>query len=126
MEDERGIVLRKERQILMRWKDYFEKLLKEENERFPRGDGEPNNQEVAEVTRQEVITALKEMKNGRENYKEYGKEAKRAVAIAKAKAYDSLYEELDTEEGQGKDFKLAKQRNKSTKDIKHIRQMEDE
>ncbi|XP_063589595.1 uncharacterized protein LOC134766592 [Penaeus indicus] len=65
MKDERGIVLRKEREILMRWKDCFEKLLNEENERFLREDGEPNNQEVAEVTRQEVIIALKKMKNGK-------------------------------------------------------------
>ncbi|XP_037775545.1 uncharacterized protein LOC119572509 [Penaeus monodon] len=54
------------------------------------------------------------------------KEAKRAVAIAKSRAYDQLYEDLDSKEGQGKVFQLAKTRNKSTKDIVHIKQMKDE
>ena len=62
----------------------------------------------------------------KEHYKQCSKEAKRTVAIAKAEAYDNLYEELDTKEGQRKVFKLAKRRNKSTKDITHIRQIKDE
>ncbi|XP_063609077.1 uncharacterized protein LOC134783218 [Penaeus indicus] len=37
-----------------------------------------------------------------------------------------LYEDLDSKEGQGKVFQLAKTRNKSTKDIVHIKQMKDE
>ncbi|KAK3895133.1 hypothetical protein Pcinc_001148 [Petrolisthes cinctipes] len=59
-------------------------------------------------------------------YKQCNKDAKTAVAIAKAEAYDQLYNELETKEGQGKIFRLAKQRNKSTRDITHIRQMKDE
>ncbi|XP_037772666.1 uncharacterized protein LOC119568277 [Penaeus monodon] len=39
---------------------------------------------------------------------------------------DELYEDLDSKEGQGKVFQLAKTRNKSTKDIVHIKQMKDE
>ena len=62
----------------------------------------------------------------KEYYKQCSKEAKRTVAIAKSEAYDNLYEELDTKEGQQKVFKLAKTRNKNTKDIKHIRQIKDE
>ena len=62
----------------------------------------------------------------KEEYKQRCKEAKVAVAIARAEAYDNLYEELDTKEGQGKIFNLAKQRNKSTKDITHIKQIKDE
>ena len=61
----------------------------------------------------------------RAEYKQRCKEAKIAVAIAKSEAYDNLYDELDTKEGQGKIFNLAKQRNKSTKDITHIKQMKD-
>ena len=63
--DERGVVIRKEGDILIRWMDYFEKLLNEENERFIRDDGEPNDQLVREVTRQEVEMALKKMKDGK-------------------------------------------------------------
>lgn len=65
IKDERGVVIRKERDIIIRWKDYFEKLLNEENERLIRDDGEPNDQLVREVTRQEVERALKKMKNGK-------------------------------------------------------------
>ncbi|XP_037779317.1 uncharacterized protein LOC119575849 [Penaeus monodon] len=56
-------------------------------------------------------------------FNDENKEAKRAVAIAKSRAYDELYEDLDSKEGQGKVFQLAKTRNKSTKDIVHIKQM---
>ncbi|XP_037790566.1 uncharacterized protein LOC119585914 [Penaeus monodon] len=42
-----------------------EKLLNEENDRYLRGDGEPNDQEGAEITREEVNAALKKMKNGK-------------------------------------------------------------
>ena len=65
IKDERGVVIRKEGDILIRWKDHFEKLLNEENERFIRDDGEPNDQLVREVTRQEVEMALKKMKDGK-------------------------------------------------------------
>ena len=52
----------RERDILLRWKTYFEKMLNEENERLVRGDREPNNQEVPEVTRREEEIALKKLK----------------------------------------------------------------
>ena len=65
IKDERGVVIGKERYILLRWKDYFEKLLNEENERLIRDDGDPNDQFLGEVTRQEVERALKKMKNGK-------------------------------------------------------------
>ena len=58
-------MIRKERDILIRWKDYLEKLLNEENERLIRDDGEPNDQFAGEVTRQEVERALEKMKNGK-------------------------------------------------------------
>ena len=65
IKDERGVVIGQERDILIRWKDYFEKLLNEENERLIRDDGDPNDQFVGEVTRQEVERALKKMTNGK-------------------------------------------------------------
>ena len=39
--------------------------------------------------------------------------------------YVKLYKELDIKEGQQKAFKLEKARNKSTRDIKHVRQIKD-
>ncbi|KAK3895134.1 hypothetical protein Pcinc_001149 [Petrolisthes cinctipes] len=88
------------------------------------------NEEVQQKT-QLKKEAKKKHKQTREEadrvaYKQCNKEAKKAVAIAKAEAYDQLYNELETKEGQGKIFRLAKQRNKSTRDITHIRQMKDE
>ena len=50
-------------------------------------------------------------------YRERNKEAKKAVAQAKAKAYENLYTELETKEGQNKIFNPVNARNKSTKDI---------
>ncbi|XP_037803562.1 uncharacterized protein LOC119597969 [Penaeus monodon] len=50
-------------------------------------------------------------------YKTTKKEAKRAVATAKARAYNQLYEDLDTTEGTKKVLRIAKQRDKNSKDI---------
>ena len=44
----------------------------------------------------------------RVNYKTAKKETKRAVAVAKARAYDQHYEDLDTAEGTKKILKMAK------------------
>ena len=62
----------------------------------------------------------------KESYKQCKKEAKQAVAIAKAEAYEEIHKELDTKRGQRKIFRLAKQRQRSTRDITHIRQIQDE
>lgn len=62
----------------------------------------------------------------KEEYKIKNKATKKAVAIVKNRAYDQLYEGLDSKKGQGKIFQLAKARNRSTKDIIHIKQMKDE
>ena len=88
------------------------------------------NPEVQEKTRLKKLAKKRweetRQDTDKEEYKESCKEAKVAVAIARSKAYDKLYEELDTKEGQGKIFNSAKQRNKSTKNISHIKQMKDE
>ncbi|XP_068227903.1 uncharacterized protein [Palaemon carinicauda] len=54
------------------------------------------------------------------------KEAKVAVAQSKQQALNNEHEELDTEEGQKKICKIAKGRNKATKDITHIKQIKNE
>ncbi|XP_063597228.1 uncharacterized protein LOC134773912 [Penaeus indicus] len=53
----------------------------------------------------------------RAKYKTAKREAKRAVAVVKARAYDQLYKDLDTGEGMKKVLKMAKQRDKNSKDI---------
>ena len=65
IKDQDGAVLRKEEDILKRWKGYFEKLLNEENDRLIREDGQVNMGMVMRFSREEVVSALKKMKNGK-------------------------------------------------------------
>ena len=66
-----------------------------------------------------------QLEEDRDTYRERNKQAKKVVAQAKAQAYENMYTELETKEGQNKIFKLAKARNKSTKDVTHIKQIKD-
>ena len=52
--------------MLKRWKEYFEKLMNEENSREPRTE-EPEvvSEEVNFVSREEVKNALRRMKKGK-------------------------------------------------------------
>ena len=59
-------------------------------------------------------------------YKTAKKEAKRNVAIAKARAYDHLYEDTDTTEGQKKVLRMAKKGKKNSKDIYQWKVIKDE
>ncbi|XP_066965751.1 uncharacterized protein [Macrobrachium rosenbergii] len=65
IKDQDGVVLRKEEDIMKRWKEYFEQLLNEENNRLIRGDGQVNIGMVMRFSKQEVLDALKKMKNGK-------------------------------------------------------------
>ena len=52
--------------VLKRWKEYFEKLMNEENNREPRTEeAEVVNEEVNCVSREEVKNALRRMKKGK-------------------------------------------------------------
>ena len=67
--------------------------------------------------------------NNEENkaaYKTAKKEAKKSVAIAKARAYDRLYADMDTTEGQKKVLRMAKEREKNSKDIYQSKVIKDE
>ena len=54
-------------------------------------------------------------------YKTAIKQAKREVAKARNKAYKELYEKLETKEGENEIFKIAKQRNRQSKDVQQVR-----
>ena len=54
-------------------------------------------------------------------YKTARKQAKREVAKARNKANEELYERLKTKEGENEVFKIAKQRNRQSKDIQQVR-----
>ena len=59
-------------------------------------------------------------------YKEAKKNAKQAVAEARGAAYKTLYQKLDTKEGERDIFKIARARDRRTKDLDRIRCIKDE
>ena len=63
LKDENGNVMVNSETVLKRWKDYFEKLMNEENDREPRTEeAEVVNEEVNGVSREEVKNVLRRMK----------------------------------------------------------------
>ena len=63
IKDENGNVMVNSEAVLKRWKEYFEKLMNEENNREPRTEEtEVVNEEVNCVSREEVKNALRRMK----------------------------------------------------------------
>ena len=56
-------------------------------------------------------------------YKSARKQAKRDVAKATNKAYEELYEKLETKEVENEVFKIAKQRNRQSKDVQQVREI---
>jgi len=100
------------------------------------GKGPPNDketwwwkEEISETIKQKKITRKEYYKNrneeNEERLKTANKAAKKAVAVAKAEAREEMYQELDTRGGQKKIYRIAKARDKSTKDQTHIRHMKD-
>ena len=60
----------------------------------------------------------------KQEYKEM-QEAKKEVARARRKAYDELYEGLESTEGDNTLYQLARQRHQAGKDVQHVRMMKD-
>ena len=50
---------------------------------------------------------------------------KKEVARAKNNAYDELYEELDSKEGDRTLYRLARQRHQAGKDVQQVRMVKD-
>ena len=55
--------------------------------------------------------------NTKKLYKEKKNKAKKAVVMAKRRAYDDLYARLEIKEGEKELYRLARQRNKAWKDV---------
>ena len=67
IKDENGNVMANSEAMLKRWKEYFEKLMNEENNREPRTEEtEVVKEEVNCVSREEVKNALRRMKKGKQ------------------------------------------------------------
>ena len=66
IKDENGNVMVNSEAVLKRWKEYFGKLMNEENNREPRTEeAEVVNEEVNCVSREDVKKALRRMKKGK-------------------------------------------------------------
>ena len=62
----------------------------------------------------------------KDRYRQANKVAKKAVATTKALAMNELYEELETPEDERNIFRIAKARDKATKDLSHMKQIKNE
>ena len=54
------------------------------------------------------------------------REAKKAVAVAKNNTYERLYQRLDSKEGEREVFKLARTRDRHTRNLSSVRCLKDE
>ena len=59
--------------------------------------------------------------NTKKIYKKKKSKAKKAVAMAKERAYDNFYARLETKEGEKELYKLTRQRYKAGKGVQHVR-----
>ena len=64
--------------------------------------------------------------NTKKIYKEKKSKAKKAIAMAKGRAYDNLYTKLETKAGEKELYRLARQRDRAGKDVQHVRVIKDE
>ena len=70
MKDENGYVMVSSDAVSKKWKEYFEKLMNEENNRDPRTEEiEVVNEKVNCISREEVKNALRRMKKGKAGQK---------------------------------------------------------
>ena len=83
------------------------------------------NEDVQESIQTKKLTKITLDKDNNEYnkaaYKTAKKEAKKSVAIAKAREYDRLYADMDTTEGQKKILRMAKERETNAKDILSVK-----
>jgi len=92
------------------------------------------NKEVKEKVKEKKQAYADVMNNGtdkereimRVRYKAAKKVAKKAVTIAKYMAFDRLYHRLETKEGEKKVFKLARVKERKTRDLGVLRCIKDE
>ena len=64
--------------------------------------------------------------NTKKIFKEKQSKAKKAVAMAKGHAYNDLYARLETKEGEKELYRLARQRDRTGKNVQHMRVIKDE
>ena len=61
-----------------------------------------------------------------EKYKVSKKTAKRVVSVAKGRAYEDLYQRLSTKEGEKDIYRMARARDRKTRDLNQVKCIKDE
>ena len=61
-----------------------------------------------------------------EKYKVAKKTAKRAVSVAKGTAYEDLYQRLSTKEEEKDIYRMARVRERKTRDFNQVKRIKDE
>ena len=88
------------------------------------------NDEVQEAikTKKEAWRKMNRSKDtaSKVEYSEANKQAKRCVSKAKAEAFKTWYDDLETVDGQKNIFRVAKQRERAGRDIHHMRMIKDQ
>ena len=88
------------------------------------------NEEVQESIKEkkEAKKAWDKIKdeNAKQVYKEKKSKTKKAVAIAKGRAYHDLYARLETKKGEKELYRLARQRDRGEKNVQHMRVIKDD
>ena len=64
--------------------------------------------------------------NTKKIYKQKKSKTKKAVAMAKRRAYDNLYTRLETKEGEKELYRLVRERDRAGKDVQHMTVIKDE
>ena len=69
-----------------------------------------NEVQIAIKEKRKAYKALKDGLGNQEEYKKWNKEVKRPVVRAKERAWKEWYDNLETNEGEDKTYKIVKQR----------------
>ena len=84
------------------------------------------NEKVQESIKEKKAWDKIRDENIKKMYKEKKNKAKKAVSMAKKRAYEDLYGRLETKEGEKKLYRMARQRDRAGKDVQHVRVIKDE
>ena len=60
------------------------------------------------------------------SYKQACKEAKKAISEAKTRSFENFYAKLDSKDGEKDIYKLAKWRERKTRDVSHVKCIKDD
>ena len=105
---------------------YWELHLGNEKETGRHGGGMRKSVSIKEKKETKKAWDKIRNENTKKIYKEKKSKAKKAVAMAKERAYDNFYARLETKEGEKELYRLARQRDRARKDVQCVRVLKNE